>query len=164
MDHIYIPFPKALYDDIVVLSQGRLDPAEIAPEQVLDLIERNLDSIAGEWFGKNLNEFVRRQLPASLKQLSQNSNPERVGESKSLFWKTISLPQGTTLRMTYGGKDHYAKVENGKVKDADGYFSPSRWARKVANNTSRSAPRDIFFKRPSDINWTNAKSAIDASS
>jgi len=53
-NYIYIPFDRQLYNDIVQFSDGRLDPVSLAEEQVLDLIERNLDNNANDWFGDRL--------------------------------------------------------------------------------------------------------------
>ena len=43
----------------------RLDPVSLAEEQVLDLIERNLDNNANDWFGDRLIDFVKAHFPLS---------------------------------------------------------------------------------------------------
>lgn len=40
-EYISIPFPKALYDMIIIRSGGRLDPVQLAADQVEGFIERN---------------------------------------------------------------------------------------------------------------------------
>ena len=165
--YIYIPFDRDFYDDIVRLSDGKLDPAHLAEEQVASLIERNLYGMAYDWFGDRLPEFVRIHFPneaerveaeyqkaCSADRASRISSPARDRRDAPLVWKQVTVLSGTEARMRYKGAYHFAHVKNGKIKDDDGRFSPSEWASKVANETSRNAWRDLEFNL--DGSWTRA--------
>ncbi|WP_371039469.1 hypothetical protein [Rhodosalinus sp. FB01] len=158
-DDIHIPFNRKLYNDIVRCSNGRLDPAELAEDQVRDLIERNLDSLAHEWFGDQLVDLVRAHFPHYLTQLEAElcaGDPSKK-TNIPLIWKELTVPSGTEVRMQYAGSHHFARVKDGKIEDADGRFSPSEWASKIANGTSRNAWRDLWFKKPTESAWVPAE-------
>lgn len=159
-EYIYIPFSKKFYNDIVRCSNGQLDPADLAEEQVWNLIERNLDGLAHDWFGDKLIDLVRAHFPQYLKELeaelAEGGNVEN--SDAPLVWKELSLPPGTEVRMQYAGSHHFARVKAGKIEDAEGRYSPSEWASKIANGTSRNAWRDLWFKRPTESTWIPAES------
>ncbi|WP_433990391.1 hypothetical protein SuNHUV7_20320 (plasmid) [Pseudoseohaeicola sp. NH-UV-7] len=74
----------------------------------------------------------------------------------ALIWNEITLPSGTDVRMSYRGKELYAEVSESKIVDQDGQYSPGSWANKVANDTSRNAWRDIWFRKPGEQSWVLA--------
>jgi len=158
-NYIYIPFDRQLYNDIVQFSDGRLDPVSLAEEQVLDLIERNLDNNANDWFCDRLIDFVKAHFPYRTKEFEERLKEIDADDNfcATLIWKEVSVPSGTHVRMHYNGVHHFARVKNGHIEDADGRFSPSEWARKVANNTSRNAWRDLSFKAPLESVWVPAE-------
>lgn len=148
---IYIPFPRTLYDDIIRFSEGRLDPVNLASEQVFDLLERNLGDLTDQWFGDNLYEFARRHFPDYAAEIKKAQKTVKANDP--LIWKEITIPHGSQVRMFYKDKNYFAKVENGKIVDPDGAFSPSKWVNKIANNTARNAWRDIWFKSTLEKEW-----------
>jgi hypothetical protein len=79
-----------------------------------------------------------------------------VAQKLGLSWKQVFLPEGTSVSMRYGGAVHYAEISGGAVVDDDGAFTPSEWATKVANNTSRNAWRDLWLRMPGDVQWVLA--------
>lgn len=156
---IYLPFPKRLYDDIVRLSNGTLDPALLAVDQVMTFIERNLDDLAFDWFGDRLEEFAERHFPDFLTDLMAKRATEgrpRFAENLPLVWKEVTVPHGADVRMQYGGTYHYAAVRNGSIEDSSGRYSPSEWSSKIAMGTSRNAWKDIWFKEPLAATWVPA--------
>jgi hypothetical protein len=161
---ISIPFPKQLYDDLVRLSDGRIDPVWLAETQVLSWIERGLwvddpakvDDFIYEPFQDRVYELAERYAPHAFAQW-QKSGVEEASRSLPLVWKYISIPAGSEVRMLYKGQQHYARVENGAIVDPDGRYSPSEWASKVAEGTSRNAWRDLSFKLPGNSHWESAK-------
>ncbi len=160
-DLVYIPFKRKLYNDLVRLSDGRFDPATLAEDQLMSLIERNLDDdLAYDWFGERLGELMKTYFPRSFerweKTRAESATPTRP-VSKPLVWKEITIPSGSEVRMQYGGTHHFARIENGVIRDKDGDFKPSEWASKVANGTSRNAWRDLWFKSPMERNWHPAE-------
>lgn len=156
---VYIPFNRKLYNDIVRFSDGRLDPATLAEEQILGLIEANLDDLAYDWFGERLIDFVRAHFPHQVKHFEERLNETSSAENVSapLIWKQVIIQAGSQVRMQYAGTSYFGRVKDGKIEDGDGRYSPSEWARKVANDTSRNAWRDLYFKRPLDKTWVSAE-------
>lgn len=166
---IYVPFPKKLYDDLVRLSDGRCKPAEWAVDRLEDWIDRNFQSemMGMGWasdhfmnlFADRIEDFAEEYCPDLLEhwaKLDEHQSKERLVGRNPLIWKGVVVVPGSEVRMSYGGVQHYAKIHDGKIVDADGQFSPSEWASKVAAGTSRNAWRDLWFKAPGEINWVPA--------
>jgi hypothetical protein len=65
-------------------------------------------------------------------------------------WKSILLPPGTQVRMTYKGTTHHASVEGDDFLYEGEKMSPSEFANRVADGTARNAWRDLWIKRPRD--------------
>lgn len=149
---IFVPFPRDLYDDIIRFSEGRLDPVDLASDQVYDFFERNLGDLTDQWFGDNIYEFAKRHFPDYAAELLKKSQ-ETIKKSDPLVWKEVTVSHGSRVRMSYDGSYHYANVDDGMIVDNDGKFTPSQWAMKVANNTSRNAWRDIWFKGVLEKEW-----------
>lgn len=79
-------------------------------------------------------------------------------DHQPLVWKDVTVRAGSEVRMSYGGKQHYAKIVGGCIVESDGSkYSPSEWASKVAGNTSRNAWRDLWFKEPLSNTWVPAR-------
>ena len=156
---VFLPFPRGLYNDIIRFSDGHLDPAALAVDQVLGLFERNADDLIFDWFGNRAVEFISIYFPSLAKDLADRDNDanSRLADIKGLSWKEIFVPSGAEVRMQYDGKSHHGRVSNGKIRDSEGDFSPSEWAKKVANGTSRSAWRDLAFKFPGKSSWVSAQ-------
>ena len=146
-DTVYISFPKALYDLIVARSGGRLDPEQLAAEQVEYFVDRNRDD-ASFWSEAGLAAFKRETDPD---RASQVGDPD-----KGYQWQRVFLPNGTELRMTYKGRNAYAQVQHERVMTDGVAYSPSQWAGIVAGHTSRNAWRDIWVRFPGEKNWTLA--------
>ncbi len=140
-DYISIPFPKALYDKIVLRSGGKLDPVQLAEDQVEAFIDRNTKEDL-LWTKAGLEAFAEEER-------IRNSG---IGEGDLLsghLWKPVFLTNGTRLRMTYKGTSHYAEIRGDKVQGADQKFdSVSQWVRHVAGGTSRNAWLDVWVRRP----------------
>jgi len=160
---ISIPFPKELYDDLVRLSDGRIDPVWLAETQVLAWIERGLwvddpaqvDDYIYEPFQERIYDLAEKYAPHSFEQW-RKIGVEEVTRSRPLVWKYITIPAGSEVRMLYKGEQNYARVEDGAIVDKDGRFSPSEWASKIADGTSRNAWRDLSFKKPGNMHWEPA--------
>ncbi len=85
-------------------------------------------------------------LKVDISDLMGTKSPGRTG----LQWKSVFLPNGTKLRMTYRGGNHYADIANGELVYEGQTFSPASLARHIANNTQRDAWRDFWIRRPGD--------------
>lgn len=161
-DILYVPFPRELYEDIIRFSDGKLDPAAMAAEQLENLIERTIDDV--DWWGDRWEEVAERYAPAAYDRwadmvtASEPTKTEAASRPKRvpLVWKMVTVPAGAEVRMNYGGSEHLAKIAHGKIVDLDEEFSPSEWASKVAGGTSRSAWRDLWFRFPGEKDFVAA--------
>lgn len=152
MKTICIPFPKDLYDKIIMRSGGKLDPCILAVDQVEGFLDVN-GADPSFWTEEGLKAFEAEQAPSS----------GAYGQPNLGFqWKTLFLPNGTEVKMVYKGRTHYAVVSHERVKDSDGSFTPAEWARKVANHTARNAWRDIWIRMPAQESWILADKARNA--
>jgi hypothetical protein len=154
-DVIYVPFPRELYDNIIRFSDGRLDPIELAVDQLEQFVDRNAfeERLWGDRWEEVAKAYATGQYEAWLKE-----NESRA-KLRPLIWKSLTVPHGTEVRMNYYGKDHFARVENGAVVDEAGSFSPAEWCRKVANGTQRNAWRDLWLRFPGERDFVQALNA-----
>lgn len=65
-------------------------------------------------------------------------------------WKTLLLPPGTRIRMTYKGETYHAEVSGDDFIYDGNKTTPSEFAITIASGTSRNAWRDLWVKRPRD--------------
>ncbi|MCF6101767.1 MULTISPECIES: hypothetical protein [Mesorhizobium] len=154
---VFIPFDRELYSDIVYLSDGKIDPSGLAEGLVRDWIENTIRD--GRWPEEHLEAVAEKYAPEVYAQWMEEDfrTYTRREEAAPLVWKEVTLRPGAEVRMAYGGKHHYAKVEKGRIVDADGSYSPSEWASKVAEGTSRNAWRDLWFREPPSFTWVPAQ-------
>lgn len=144
-DYIYVPFPRELYDKVVIRSEGKIDPVYLAIYKLEEWIENTLHDLQ-EWTEEGFKEWQA--------ELDQSSSGPSLGDPlKGYQWKELFLPNGSDLRMTYQSKNHYAQIRHEKVMYEGAAYSPSQLASKIADNTSRSAWRDLWVKFPGESNW-----------
>jgi hypothetical protein len=161
---IYIPMSRELYDDIVRFSDGALDPAALAENQLENWIARDLEFGDGEHWGERFAEVAGKYAPHVLQALDaeQEEALARLRQSnRPLVWKEVSIPAGSDVRMAYAGTHQYAKVERGSIVDEGVSYSPSEWASKVAGGTSRNAWRDLWFRQHGSKDWLPAQALRD---
>jgi hypothetical protein len=159
-DYIAIPFPKQLYHDLVRWSDGSFDPTEKCVWALLWWLETTAESgddngFLKDDFGDNVHEMISTLFPSLVPHGNDTSGNERR-LSIPLVWKGVTVPEGSAVRMEYAGRVYTAEVVAGKIRDADGLYSPSEWASKVASWTSRNAWRDLWFKMPGSSAWVLA--------
>lgn len=83
---------------------------------------------------------------------------EKYGDpGQGYQWHPIFLPNGTNVRMTYDRQQQYAEICHGKLMYGEEALSPSQFASRVANNTSRNAWRDLDIKLPGKGYWMSAE-------
>jgi hypothetical protein len=75
--------------------------------------------------------------------------------SRGYQWKSLFLPNGTGVRMQYGGEYFHAEVMDEELIYQAKPTSPHRLATKVAG-TGRNAWRDLWVRLPGEKNWTCA--------
>lgn len=160
---ILVPLRQSMVVDLIRFSNGALTPEAIgsmAEEQLLDFFERSFTHSGPNWFGDRALEFAEIYFP----HIAQKWTTEDLDavenyrkDNKPLVWKEVTIAHGSKVRMHYGGEHHFATVENGRIVDESGSYSPSEWASKVAGGTSRSAWRDLWFKEPLASTWVPAQ-------
>jgi hypothetical protein len=141
---IGVPVRMELVKEIVMRSQGRVDPAGLIENVLVDF----LDKTRGDpdiWSKEHAEEVAEETTSGSL---SEYGLP-----SKGYSWQSLFLPNGTQLKMPYQGKDHFAEIRHQQLYYQSVPCSPSQFASRVARNTSRNAWRDIWVKRPGDDEW-----------
>jgi len=158
-EFVYIPIPRKLYHDIVRFSDGEIDPARLAADQIEEWL---YDSIAFDNFDWDdrweevAEEYAPDVYKAWLKEQAKAA-PAKP-KSRDLVWKEVTIPHGSEVRMAYKGRVYHAKVQDGAIVDDEGRrYSPSRWAKHVANGTARNAWRDLSFKEPLSKHWIPAE-------
>jgi hypothetical protein len=140
-DYISIPFPKSLYDMIIIRSGGKLDPVQLAADQVEGFIERNSKE-DGFWTDAGLEAFAEEE---RIRNAGKGGHDLTSGH----LWKPVFMVNGTRLRMSYKGTSYYAEVRGDKIQGDDRKFdSVSQWVRHVAGGTSRNAWLDVWIRRP----------------
>ncbi len=146
---VYIPMEEEFVCDLVRFSEGSLTPSrigQIAQDQISLLLETTED-VRLNWFGCRKTDYDARYLP----ELLETNEIRKMG--RPMVWKSISVPHGSEVRMSYGGRDHFAAVVDGKIQDGSNRLSPSQWASKIADGTQRNAWRDISIREPGSTRW-----------
>jgi len=112
------------------------------------------------------NEIVRRQLfrgkkvdVAGVVDYLVNNYIERTEDNipadeveSGYYWQRVLLPNGTRLRMTIHGTQHFAEIKNNAVVYEGKRYTPSSWANHIAGHP-RNAWRDIYVMRPGESEW-----------
>jgi hypothetical protein len=160
-----VPMRQSFCLDLIRFSDGIFTPesiGDLAEEQILNLLDRAWDGHGELWFGERAFEFAEIYFPdianEMLKFEAKGAGLYSRG-NKPLVWKEVTVPHGAGVRMTYRDEHHYGEVKNGRIVDQSGSYSPSEWASKVADGTSRNAWRDLWFK--DGPNWLPAQMLRD---
>ena len=141
---VCVPISADLYNEFILRTGESRDVASWIENIIEDFLDRTKDDHPA-W-----SEAYYERL-AEKEELSVLGN---VGPpNKGYHWQSVFLPNGSRLRMTYKGGEHFAEVRHQQVMYQDRACSPSEFARLVASNTNRNAWRDIWIKRPSDSEW-----------
>lgn len=146
-DCVWIPIHRSIYNQFILRSRKDVD----VPAWIEDIIQNYLDATEADpqiWSVEHRDEVLTREALDKVRE---------IGDPKlGVHWQHVFLPNGTTLKMRYQGKDHFAYVRHQKIIFGRTECSPSEFASKVANNTSRNAWRDIWVMRPGDKVWVFA--------
>jgi hypothetical protein len=70
-------------------------------------------------------------------------------------WKTLFLPEGTELRMRFGGRSFYARVERDAIWYQGQRVSPRQMTIAIAGD-GHNAWRELWIRRPTDSQWRPA--------
>lgn len=127
---IYIPIETDIYDELV---------SRYGPPKGSAGVATVIDHVVRDFLDRTQEDFPARALSSS----------------KGVYWQNVFMPNGTHLRMTIHGKQHFAEVEAERILYEGKTFSPSSWANHIAGH-ARNAWRDIYVKRAGDSDWTLA--------
>jgi hypothetical protein len=78
-----------------------------------------------------------------------------VTPSRGYQWKSLFLPEGSELRMRYGGQCHYARVEGDAIVYRGQRVSPRQMAIALAGG-GHNAWREFWILLPGESKWKNA--------
>jgi len=145
-EFISVPIHRSVYNEFIIRTGKDVDVANWIQNIVLDFLERNEEGHP-EWCDAY---YDKREIDR------YRQKRKKYGDlTKGYMWRNVFLSNGTELKMHYKGKDYYARVKNEKIYYKDISYSPSEFARHIANNTSRNAWRDIWIRDDTSdsINW-----------
>jgi len=128
--HIAAPIPTNLFirlSDFLRANDSASDPVEV----IATAVEYWLDNASWK---EELIPDVRPQF-------------------RGYQWKSILLPPGTKVRMKYKGTVHHAEVNDDDLVWNGKKTTPSDFANTVAGGTARNAWRDLWIKRPLDLEF-----------
>lgn len=147
MNTICINIDSEIVSEMFLRQGPKTDVSSWIENVVWDYLERTADD--GDW--SEAYYAYRAQ------QQGEGDFVAKFGDPKEGYhWAPLFLPNGTSIRMEYKRDTAYATVKFGKIDYQGNSYSPSEFARAVANNTSRNAWRDLLIKRPGDTDWVLA--------
>ena len=98
---------------------------------------------------QDLNEVITSAIElwlAEQAKLQSGADPAGV---RGYQWKSLFLPEGTTLRSWSYGEHNYARVEGDQIIHDGRPVSPNQFAQSFAR-TTRNAWTDLYVRRPGD--------------
>ena len=141
---VFVPLDVKLYAELVRRS-GEADVSGFIEHSVESLLDRT----AGDpdiWSAEYIETLTEKE-------------DEEYGNPKLGYqWNALFLPNGTKVRMTYKGRDSYAEIRHERLRWRDETLSPSQFAARIADGTSRNAWRDLYIQFPGGGAWTLADS------
>ena len=144
MDDLGVPVSGELINEIILRSRRPVDIANLVHNVLEDYLARTRGD-ADIWSEEHADAVA-----------DEDSDPTlaRYGDpAKGYNWHGVLLPNGTQLKVTYRGEAKLAEVRHRQIYFEGQPCSPSQFASRAANNTSRNAWRDIWVKRRTDGDW-----------
>lgn len=132
----------------LVLRVGKSGDVTGYIEHAIETFLERTEGDADLWSSSYVDRFI--------KENSDNFQINYGDPKKGYYWSLLFLPNGTNLKMEYKGRNYFAVIKNSNIFYEEKYYSPSEWARKIANNTSRNAWRDIYIQLNGEKEWTLA--------
>lgn len=142
---ICVPIPAELYNELVLrVGSPEKDVTGFIEYAVENYLNRTDDD------GWSDAYYDWKDKVFSTTELTEKYGDPQKGYS---WGNVLFLPNGTKVSMKYQGKNYHAEIIHEQLIYEDKPCSPSKWARKIAKNTSRNAWRDLWIRRPSDAKW-----------
>lgn len=114
---LYIPMRESLYNALVFHFS--------MPGRPASGIDGVIDSVVSDF----------------LDRVSEGDDSCPPATPRGLYWQNVFLQNGSQLRMTIGGKQHFATIEHEQVSYEGKTFTPASWANHIAGH-SRNAWRE----------------------
>lgn len=142
-EYVFVPLPTELFAELVRRS-GKADMSGLIEHSVQTFLDRTVGD-TDIWSEEYIEKLVEQE---------DEAFREKYGDpGRGYQWQNLFLPNGTQIRMTYGGEDSYAEIRHGRLHYGDESMSPSQFAGKVAQYTTRNAWRDLYIKFPGEGGW-----------
>jgi hypothetical protein len=143
-DQIAVLIDAKLHNEIVLRLRKPDDVSHIIANVVADFLERT----------KHDDDLWSDEFIEEIAAMESDDRVATYGDAtKGYQWQALFLPNGTLLKITYKGRDHLADIRHEHLTHDGRRFTPSEWASRVANNTSRNAWRDISVQLPGSSRW-----------
>lgn len=144
MSNLCIPISARLIGELYL----RRGPSADISGWIENILEDYLDRTEeDEGWNSEYYEYISER-KWSKAEFDEFGDPKR-----GYYWTPIFLPNGTEISMEYKREKHVAVVKHEKIHFKDKTYTPSEFARVVANNTSRNAWRDLFIRKPGEAKW-----------
>lgn len=105
--------------------------------------------------GADAGEVAATAIDQWLTQARIRAESARSGAARGYQWKSLFLPAGTRLRMSFAGKSYYAHVDGDEIIFGGESLSPAQIANRIAGGT-RNAWRDLWIQFPGERSWKPA--------
>lgn len=144
MSDISVPINSELIGELYLRKGPKVDIAN----WIGNIIESYLENTENEFgWSDEYYEYVAE------KNWDQNRINMFGDPNRGYNWTPIFLPNGSEISMEYKREKHVAVVKHEKIYYEDKTYTPSEFARAIANNTSRNAWRDLFIRKPGESKW-----------
>ncbi len=144
MSKIAVLIDAELHNELVLRTRRNWDVTQYIENQLFNFLERTEgDDVV--WSKEYAEEYA---------ELHENSELRKYGNpEKGYLWQTILLQNGSKLKITYKGQNHFAEIIHSKIIYNGKEYTPAQWARHVANNTNRNAWMDIWVQPANSKTW-----------
>jgi hypothetical protein len=144
-EFVCVPVSSSLYNELV-LRMG--DPNRGVTHLIEHAIESYLDRTEDDEWSDAYQAWKETDKPA------EEFRKEFGDPASGYHWTPLVLPNGTKIMMTYGGTKHVAEVRHERIFLANREVSsPSVLASQIAAGTNRNAWRDLWIRRPKDLEY-----------
>ena len=145
VEKLAVPISSHLVAELI-LRKGttHVDVSSWIEQVVADYLDRTEDDAGWTEHYYELKEEER----AEAEELRVLGSPNR-----GFQWKNLFLPNGSRVRMSYKGKDYYARVEHESLLADGQHLSPSGFVSRVTHGIPRNAWQSLWVRRPHDPEW-----------
>ena len=142
---VSIPIPSDVYAELLFRKMDKYQDIGTWIEDIVrDFLNRTEDE--GYW----ADEYYEWKTDS----VQEEDFIKKYGDPlKGYHWQSLFLPNGTKISMKYKDERYFAEVKNQNIHYENSFYSPATLARKIANDTSRNAWRDLYIKKPNEKQW-----------